>query len=280
MSFQNYFCHFPSVKYNDHYLVDIKEALKNKQPYSWIRIGDGELVFLQQEYVRPIHEILATVGWASGIGYCGATIPNTRLRDRMIEAIKNSSMVGIFQGDPPTMEALEKINVAPDNICYAFDNVFLPMNADYVNILLKYKILLVGQKSQFYAQKFKEILNVDVVGTVGIDSYDDIDECMYQMAQYDYELALVSAGVNAKVICYEMSTRNNKVFLDMGHAWDNAFHPKGMYDEYWLIPAWQDKYFQPGELAIYDNKLYKNTCNEILNSNPVQDPRWLVLENL
>ena len=36
--------------------------------------------------------------------------------------------------------------------------------------------------------------------------------------KYDYDVALVSAGVNANVICYEMSKRLNRVFLDMGHA--------------------------------------------------------------
>ena len=137
----------------------------------------------------------------------------------MVEALGKSTLVGMFQGDPPMMKCLEKINVYPENICYAFDNVFLPMNAYFVNnILLKNKLLFVGRESNFYKKKFKEVLGVDAVGTVQINSYADIDKCMDEMCKYEYDVALVSAGVNANVICYEMTKKLNRVFLDMGHA--------------------------------------------------------------
>jgi hypothetical protein len=273
--------YFPSLKYNDHYLEDIKEAIKNKEPYSWIRIGDGELVFLEQEYVRSTDELLRLYGWAGYTDYCGASVPNLVLRDRLIEAIKCSDLVGVFHGDPPMMEAFDKIKLSPENICYAFDNIYLPMNADFVNnILLKNKLLLVGQKSDFYAQKFKEILNIDVVGTVKIGTYADIENCMDEMAKYEYDVALVSAGINAKIICYEMSKKFNSVYLDMGHAWDNAFYPPGNYDEYWLIPIWVDRYYAPRELVIFENALYQNVSKETINTSPTDKSRWLLMEKL
>lgn len=280
MAFQTYWCHFPSQKYNDHYLEDMKEALANKQPYSWIRIGDGELAFLEQDYIYTREQILTRYGWGGSHGYCGSKLPNIELRDRLIEAIKYSSLVGIFQGDPPTMKVFEKINIAPTNLSYAFDNVFLPMNAQFVNMLLKPRILLVGRDSVMYAQKFKELLNVDTVANIKIQEYSEIETCMNEMEQYDYDLALVSAGVNAKIICYEMTKRKNAVYLDMGHAWDNAFHPVGKYDEYFLIPIWQDRYYPANSLVITNNKLYRNTSGQTINSHPSNDERWIVIENL
>jgi hypothetical protein len=137
----------------------------------------------------------------------------------MIESARKSDLVGIFQGDPLMLEVFEKIKIKPKSICYAFDNVFLPMNGKFVNrILLKNKLLIVGMKAEYYKQKFEEILGANVVGTVSIKEYSEIERCMNEMCNYDYDVALVSAGVNANVICYEMKKRLNRVFLDMGHA--------------------------------------------------------------
>lgn len=280
MSFQFYAnTYFKSQKYNQNYLQEMIDALNAKVSYSWIRIGDGELVFLQQEYIKPISEIKRTIGWSNSEGYCGAKVPNIDLRDRLIEAIKNSNLVGMFHGDPPTMQVFEKIGMFPKSINYAFENVFLPMNAKFVNMLLNKKILLVGRDSAKYAKKFKEILNIDTVANIPINGYNQIGQTMKEMEKYDYDLALVSAGVNAKIICYEMSKKFSKMYLDMGHAWDNAFHPPGMYDEYFLIPVYKDKYYASNEIAIYNNKLYKNMSEHTINSVPDQDSRWVVIED-
>lgn len=281
MGFQYYYCNFPSMQYNPNYLKEVIEAIKNKKPYSWIRIGDGEIVFLQQEYVRSIDQIRKSVGWSSANNYCGASIPNLELRDRLIEAIKNSNLVGVFQGDPDTMNCFKVINISPRNIFYAFDNVFLPMNATFVNhVILKNRIYLVGSKSKYYAQKFKEILGIDVVGVSTISDYSEINKVMHEMSEVEFDVALVSAGVNAKIICYEMSKKDNRVYLDMGHAWDNAFHPPPYYQEYWLLPAYQDKYYQPNERVIFKDGLYQNSSNELLNSVPTEDERWILTEKL
>lgn len=282
MNFQMRNCIFPSDKYNDDYVNDMIKAIKEKRGYSWVRIGDGELVFFQQEYIKPIKEILKSVGWSHNTNYCGAKIPNIELRNRMIESARNADLVGVFQGDPPMLEIFEKIQIKPKSICYAFDNVFLPMNAYFVNnILLKNRLFIVGMNSSTYRQKFEEILGANVVGTATIQNYDEIEQCMDKMCQYDYDVALVSAGVNANVICYEMSKKLNRVFLDMGHAWDNALHPPPKYTEYWLIPAWKhDKYFKVNERVIYNDGLYQNTSGEMLCSCPEGDERWVLVENL
>lgn len=271
---------FPSQQYSTNYLQEIKYSLENNQSYSWIRIGDGELAVLQQEYIHPIDYLQRNIPWANGVGYCGTTLPNIELRDRLIQAIKESDLVGLFKGDPPTEEVFKAIGIQPKNICYGFDNIALPMNKDFVKLLIKYPILIVGGGSHcvidgirfdanFYAKKFKEFLNVDVVGTVSnIHQYSDIQVCMDEIMKYDFKLCLVSAGVNAKIICSEMKKRKSAVYLDMGHAWDNCFHPPGKYDEYWLISVWkQNKIYKPTEQVIYNNVLYKlNTTENYFSS--------------
>jgi hypothetical protein len=238
--------YFPSQEYNINYLNEMKYALDNDLSYSWIRIGDGEITILQQEYIHSLDYLIRNVPWSSGVGYCGTKLPNLELRDRLILAIKEANLVGVFKGDTATLQVFEKINLNPKSICYAFDNIALPMNKDFVKLLVNYPVLIVGGGSHcnidgvrfdanFYAKKFKEIINVDVVGSiVNIHQYSDIENCKNEILKYDFKLCLVSAGVNAKIICAEMAKLKKAVYLDMGHAWDNAFHPKGKYDEYWL----------------------------------------------
>jgi len=262
------------------YLKEIQEAIKNKQPYSFVRIGDGELVFLQQEYISPIAELQRRVGWSSSSNYCGAKLPNLELRDRLIDSLRNSNAVGWFEADQDMIDVFNKIGIEPKNSFYAFDNVGLPMSPEFVNsVLIKNKLLIVGQKSKFYADKLKEYLNKDVEGFISIKSYDEIDKCMKEMEQYDYDVALVSAGINANVICYEMSTKYNKVYLDMGHAWDNAF--SDTYKTYWLIKYWQpNKCYQPNETVIYEDKFYQNISNKDTSEPVSNDTIWMFLKNL
>lgn len=281
-SFQYRYTNFPSNEYNPNYIEEIIDAIENKKPYSWVRIGDGELVFLQQEYIYTIQQLKKRVGWSNSTDYCGAKIPNLNLRNRMIESANGSNLVGVFKGDPPMLEAFKKANIKPKSICYAFDNVFLPMNARFVNrVLVKNRLLLVGMKSGYYKQKFQEILNANVVGTVTIKDYAEINSCMDKMCQFDYDVALISAGVNANIICYEMSKKFNRIFLDMGHAWDNAFYPPPKFKEYWLIPVWQEnKKYKPNEKVIFENILWQNTSLDNINTIPGVDEKWLKIEDI
>lgn len=273
--------YFPSLEYNRNYINEIRDAFNNKNTYSWIRIGDGELAILQQEYVYTVAYLKNNVAWSGGTGYCGSMIPNLELRDRIIAGINSADLVGVFKGDPVNETVFEKIGLKPKSICYAFDNIALPMNPDFVQILIDARLFIVGKNAQSYANSFKEILDKDVVGIAGINDYSEIDKCMNEMCQYDYDIALVSAGANAKAICPEMAKRKNAIFLDMGHAWDNAFHPKGMYDEYWLIPKWKEnKLFYINQQVIHDRKLFQATKDIQSSINPIEDNSWRFIRHL
>lgn len=262
--------YFPSQDYNNNFLNDVKYALQNNIPLSWIRCGDGEICVLQHGYKFPTDQCHIFVPWSGSIGYCGTKLPNIPLRDRLIEAYKDSDYVGVFKGDPPTEEIFKILDIQPKNLTYAFLNIGLPMNKDFVNMLIKYPLLIVGKNSNTYKYHLEDKLNANVVGTVSIESYDDIDRCMNEMLQYDYKLALVSAGVNAKIICSEMKKRKTAVYLDMGHYMDNVLAPN--YIEYWLIPKWQlNKTYQPTEQVIHETILYKCISTIPLQCNIAPD---------
>lgn len=235
-------CHFSSDKFVD-YLPQIENAINNNLPYSWIRIGDGEESVLGQDYLYPINNVKAHVGWWNNDKYCGTTLPNIELRDRMINAYKGSEAIGVFINSKPTIDIFSKAGIEPKQIFYAYDNVHLPMNIRFVRMLCKYKILVVcgglreNRNGQYYAEELNKRLDINVEFVNLPRNYNDLNECMNQIRIKDFDLALVSAGVNAKVICYEMSREMNKAFMDFGHGFDNAFYEddKGNYKDYFLL---------------------------------------------
>lgn len=236
-------CHFKSDLFID-YIEQIKLCLKEKAPYSWIRIGDGEEHVLGQDYIYPSNNVRAHVSWWNNSNYCGTTLPNLELRDRMIKAYKGSEAVGLFIGEnSATIKIFNKIGIQPRQIFYGYDNVHLPMNPNFVRMLCENKVLVVGggnrenRDGEFFANKIKEKLDIDIDFVNGIKSYADIENCMNQIRKKEFDIALVCAGVNAKVICWELSREMNKVFMDFGHAFDNAFYDKDNvnYNEYFLL---------------------------------------------
>jgi hypothetical protein len=212
----------------------IMYCIDNNLPMSLVRLGDGELYILAQEIVYSIDYIKQHVGWSHSTGYCGASVPSIPLRDRMIESIKNATVVGMFKNDPFNKEIFEKIGFYPKNICEAFENLYLPMRKDFVDIIRKYPPLLIGRKSQVYANYFKQILNVDIPACIGIESYREIDSVIEQAMKISdqWKWCLVSAGVPAVVIAGELDYKYGKVALDFGHSADNAIEPT--WREYWF----------------------------------------------
>ncbi|MGE5543878.1 MAG: GT-D fold domain-containing glycosyltransferase [Bacillota bacterium] len=207
-------------------------SLFSGRPFSLIRLGDGELMVLAQEFVYSLDWIEKNVPWRGSNTYCGVKLPNLELRDRMIESITKADMVGVFADDDFTCQVFRALGIQPRSICYAFENVYLPMFKPFVDLIRRYPPLLVGRPAEQFARFLYEKLGVVVPGTVSIDGYEEIDSCIEAMARIGHEWSLVSAGCNATVICTTMAEQWGKVAIDFGHAPDNAMSPD--YPDYWL----------------------------------------------
>lgn len=187
---------------------------------------------LAQESVYSLDWIEKNVPWGSSNAYCGVRLPNLELRDRMIESITKADMVGVFADDDFTDQVFKALGIRPRSICYAFENVYLPMYKPFVDLIRRYPPLLVGRPAEQFARYLYEKLGVVVPGTVSIDGYEELDSCIEAMARIGHEWSLVSAGVNATVICTTMAEQWGKVAIDFGHAPDCAMSPD--YPNCWL----------------------------------------------
>ena len=210
----------------------IDKAITDQEPYSLIRIGDGENIVLAQEVIFSQAWISQNVGWSHSNQYCGITLPNLIIRDRMVKALKEADTIGVFAGDKLTEQIFNTFDIQPKSICYAFDNVYMPMYKPFVELIVKSPPLLVGRPALRFAQLLYEKLGVTVPGTIEINGYDELDSCLAQMVQIPHQWSLVSAGVNAVIIASTMANKWGKVSIDFGHAPDNVMAPN--YPDYWL----------------------------------------------
>lgn len=210
----------------------LRNAIENRSPYSIIRIGDGELWILSYLSTKTYEDVRVNCPWSAYEDYCGISFKDfDKAKPRMVEAIRNADIVGIFDGDEWTNQVFDALGVFPKNISYAFCNLGMPMHKPFVKLIKDYPPLLVGKSSEIVAKLLYDKIDVYVPGFVSIKGYSEIDKCIETMLNIPHQWSLVSAGANADIICYEMA-KHGKVSFDFGHSWDNAFNPD--FEKYYL----------------------------------------------
>lgn len=212
----------------------IKDALEQKKPFSLVRVGDGENIVLAQESAMTVKEVLK-IDWAklANKGQKGVTLPNLKLRDEMADAINRADLVGIpFWRDDPirapqhlkrplTEETFRLLNIAPKEVCHTFVNRVFAQKSKFWKLMKGKKVVLISA----WADKVKKILTkrpyeLDIPFTIEFTHYDQMDDVLATALkkQDQFDIALVSCGVNAVVLCPRIAEQTGKIALDFGKS--------------------------------------------------------------
>jgi len=212
-----------------HIRVDLEEvidkvadAIINKKPYSVIRLGDGEIDVVNGK-------VLGFPLWCHpGNNHCRQSAAPF-LVEQTRRAVKESDMIGIFEGDYWTYDALKAgdcdIEGKPE--FYAFGNLHLCTRKKFVDSVFRNsRVALVGLSMPKYNELVKsKIPNAKTIVYGG--------DCMiYTKQEYDgivnflrinvdnYDVVLVSLGVWSESVVAE-AKRLGAVAIDFGHAADH-----------------------------------------------------------
>ena len=205
----------------------MRYCLRNQVGFSLVRVGDGENLVMAQGMIYG-EEQIKKIAWAKNESYAGVTLPNYEARDRVIAGVRNADIVGVLSQDeaydwtPLTQEIFGLCNIKPRQICYAFINTYLANYPEFIHLLRHYKVLLIGKPAITLAGLLKEKLDIQVVKTVPLNNYCGIPTCMAQISRLDYELVLISGGINA-VIMAPMLASQGKVAIDFGSGWEPKY---------------------------------------------------------
>ncbi|MHC1721999.1 MAG: GT-D fold domain-containing glycosyltransferase [Aminipila sp.] len=205
----------------DEIVEQIKSCLKNEKPYSLVRLGHGEMHVVSYK-ICPDHNINRYFDHYHQ--YAGITGLNDKIASDLINALKKADLVGLGNHTPYNEELLTKIIQYYDlefpSVCNAWICVEMINSSEFFNILRSYRVLIVGRRAAEGACKLRD-LGVNITGTIGHEGFEAMPETINKISLIgNFDIALVSAGVPATIMCPEIAEKTGKVIIDFGHALD------------------------------------------------------------
>ncbi|KAA8783545.1 hypothetical protein EC604_06765 [Paenibacillus amylolyticus] len=215
-------------------LDQLEAALREKRPFSLVRVGDGENIVMSQESVWPMEQVLQE-RWAvkANLGQKGLRLPNLKMRDEVAASLKRATIVGVLPRGDSTIKAPDYLKrpltdmifahygIAPKLTCHACVNRELVQVPRFWQMLAGKRVLLVTRElDELQAALVKEPYHLNIVSTLAFDNYDQMDETLQwiQTHQDDFDVALFSCGVNAVILAERTAALAGKVAIDFGKA--------------------------------------------------------------
>jgi hypothetical protein len=187
--------------------------------------------------------------YASGVNY-----PDLEVRDRLLEAVRTANLIGIPVRNRPgrsrahlklvegfqtvLLEELKLLGLSPDSMQLGDSALHYLLYTsgwldrilfmdDYPDIAKRYsfppdyrpEVLLVGNRARELAE-LMEPKGLRISGVVQPVSLNNIDETLAAILNHSFDIALVAAGIAAKILCPAAAKRMNRVTLDAGHLFD------------------------------------------------------------
>lgn len=213
-------------------LDKIIEALEEKKPLSVVSVGQTESFILSQytlyshrEILRDPETLKANEGVTTGLQHRGIRLPNRQARDEAVEAVRQADIVGyntIIPSGALAEKVFEVYDIQPKYIFEAFLRrvMMFSQKEKFENMLRGRKILLISsiaeQVKDSMNKNLKHKLGFEVVGTISINRFEEIPGVKEKVAEYDFDLCLIAAGINAVILAPYIAKTFGKVAIDMG----------------------------------------------------------------
>lgn len=199
-------------------------AIVEKRPLSLVRLGDGELLSLAYDTVMSPAEV-DEVG--AFLPYAGVPIPDASVQRSLIDAIKEADYIGVPVSRKPAFQMLMfrickhyQLPIRELKLTTSTINFSLYHTGYLIPLLYGRRILLIGNKAVSTAQVLRK-KGINVIGTIyPVSNFSDIEKVLASCGEYEYDIALVAAGVPAVVICQRIASTYRKVAIDIGHVAD------------------------------------------------------------
>ncbi|WP_458125819.1 GT-D fold domain-containing glycosyltransferase [Paenibacillus sp. Z3-2] len=218
----------------DGVLNQLELALKEKRPFSLVRVGDGENIVMSQDVIWTTKQVLQE-RWAikANRGQKGVHLPNFELRDLIAASLQRASLVGVLPLGDLTISAPEYLKrpltdmlfahfgISPALTCHACVNRELAQMPRFWEMLAGKRVLLVTRDiEKLRTALVQEPYHLNIAAALPFDSWDQMKETLQwiQTNQHTFDVALFSCGVNAVVLAERTAALAGKVAIDFGKA--------------------------------------------------------------
>lgn len=197
-------------------------ALDASRPLSVVRLGDGELLTLAHETVLPTEEAKRRGHF---LPYAGVELPAPGVREALASALRKADIIGVPQSRHPSFQGLlypvfSHYGLDPRGLRLTFStvNFVLAEQGLLLPLLQGRRVLVCGNKAEGLARVLREN-GIEVSGVVSpVNGVHDTEIAVLAASGYQFDLALVAAGIAAVMICAEIAARLGKPALDFGHV--------------------------------------------------------------
>ncbi|MGS0764785.1 GT-D fold domain-containing protein [Syntrophomonas curvata] len=194
------------------------------------------------------------VRWRDMMHASGVNYPDLQVRDQLAQAVKSASLIGIPVSNRPgrsrahlklvegfqtvLLEELKLLNLAPEKMRFGdsalhyllytsgwMNRILSP--GDYPQIAQRYSfspgykpgVLLVGNRAGELADLMGP-KGLRISGVVKPVNLGNIDESLAAISRHSFDIALMAAGIAAKILCSATAERMSRVAIDAGHLFD------------------------------------------------------------
>ncbi|MBP3962014.1 succinyl-CoA synthetase [Paenibacillus sp. DLE-14] len=204
--------------------AEMEQAIHERRPCAVVRLGDGELLTLAQDAVYDTATIQRE---GTFLPYAGVNPPDLLARDQLLHAIRHAHVVGVPLARRKHFHPL----LHPVFRAHHLDPATLRMTNSTVNyglsqtgllgsLLAGKQLLVIGNAAPALAHMLSE-RGFIVSGLISpVRGVRDVERVILESRHVEFDLALVSAGIAAVMICTRIAHERGKTALDFGHMAD------------------------------------------------------------
>lgn len=216
-------------------IEEVERAIQERKPFSLVRVGDGENIVLAQRHVMPLEEVIKT-RWGKLSRTTkdkGIRLPHEKARDRLIQSLRRADVVGIPHYNDGEIRAPQKFlrpltdrcfrmyAIAPKKVCHTFVNRHMVGEKSFWEMLSGRKVAVISRWASAFAKLVKTEYadcRINFTALLPFSHYEEIKETVKEMKGVSCDLVLVSAGINALILCDKLAREQGRVALDFGKA--------------------------------------------------------------
>ncbi|WP_282943037.1 GT-D fold domain-containing glycosyltransferase [Paenibacillus sp. RC67] len=233
------------IELNTNQLMDrILYSLDNQLPLSVISVGVTEThvlaqygFFSEEQFMNNPEAHVANNSLVKrGHTHRGIRFPNIEARNEALEAVKNADIVGICikvsRAGELTRKVFEVYGFTPRYVYEAYTRrvIMISQQQKFHQMLRNKKIIIIcsyaDEVKHALDKGLKEQLNFEITGTIMIEQYEDIPRVKQEMTQYEFDLCLLAAGINAVILAPYIAKELGKVAFDIGQGMETLITGK------------------------------------------------------
>ncbi len=204
--------------------AEMEQAMHERRPCAVVRLGDGELLTLAQDVV---YDTATVQREGTFLPYAGVVPPDLHARDQLAEAIRQAHFVGVPQSRRKHYHPLlhpacrgNHLNLAALRLTSSTINYGLQQAGLLGRLLAGKQILVIGNAAPALAHVLTE-RGFSVSGLISpVRGVRDAERVIHESRAFEFDLALVSAGIAAVMICTRIAHERGRAALDFGHMAD------------------------------------------------------------